>query len=263
MCQTIDEKCLQLSNILVNILSKILYPIKYLCGYLTKKFQRPYSLCFLLNFFILITPAILLVILLIQNAEYINSIDIFNFSFYFTLFNLVINYIIVFHIYYLYGRHRLTGRHLPYSTKHYTKYICNYLFTENRIGLIGIYLILQCFISFVIYSNIKNNKDYNSDKFDRPILIIFTEFGIICNIIFTLGHIIIYSILFLLLLCRINNSCICRVCYSMNSDRILNPDEVSNHRYTYFNLILSCYKYFGIYDEEKDLFFNRNNIINI
>ena len=242
MCLSFDSICLYITVKFMLILKYILIPFKLLLKTLTKHFERPYSFCFLITFFCLICPAILLIVISIQANQLIN----YKFWYYFTFANLIINFIIVFEIYSLYGVHRLIDERGKFNAKSYFKYIFHYLFIENKIGYIGLYLIAEVIIFTIGWKKIQEqSKDINT----IPVIYTFLKISILCNIIFSTSHLLIYLIIFLTLLCKINNSCICA---------LILCKKQKQKSYNFTDYILDCCQFFGLY--ELDTF--ENNIIN-
>lgn len=268
----IDGKCSSISDCIFYSLYIVLIPVKYLCKFITNHFQRPYSLCFLLDFFLLITPSLLLVILLTQYSDFINSISPFNKIFYFTFTHLIINYVVVFYIYHLYGQHSLEeGDKLNYTVKSFTKFVVHYLFKETKMGYIGIYFLVESIASIISLNSLHTNKDYNSDVFAVPVLLFFTKLAVGLNLIFTLLHVIVYVSLFLFVLCKVNNSCIFKVikagCKGDTNDGHTTSFPKSNktntnireNKHSFKNLSLDFYQFIGIYEYKKQLGLNNTN----
>jgi hypothetical protein len=241
MCKLIDTICIRFCNAITFLLEYLCLPLKYLFKPLTNNLQRPYSLCFFFSFFLLITPAILMIVLLIQSSTFINNLETFNLFFYLTLFNLLINYFLVFHIYNIYGLHKLEYQPQVFTVKSFLNFILNFMFKETKLGLIGIYFIAQCFLNIYILIYITMDKNLNNSMFDLPIVVTFTLYAVISNLIFTLGHVVIYLFLLMVLLCKINNSCLCGV--------------VSNNKFrttiSFIDKYLNCFLLFGVYDIER------------
>lgn len=284
--ECLDNKCQCMTDYFFISLYYFFYPIKILCKCINSFFQRPYSFFFVLDFLILITPALLLLIILIQNYEFINSIQTFNKIFYFILLNLIINFIIVFHIYYLYNTHKLEDNFdhgENDNVRSFTIKTLNYLFKFTKLGYIGIYFIFEIIICFICLSHINGTSDYYKDNFDRPIVIQFTKFSIFLNLTFNFLHVGMYTLLYLFLLCKLNESCLCKIilnCTKENSktNNNLNPKSnpinnnsntntniIINQSYTtskkvkeiekkfrFQNLALDFYLFFGLYECKRD-----------
>jgi len=246
-------------------------PCKFFCKFITNYLQRPYSFFFLVNFFMLMTPSLLLTIILTQFSEYFNLIEKFNYIFYSTLINLIINFVTVFHIYDVYGKHELEETKPNYTASSFAKKCFKFLFTEgNKLGYIGIYYFLQIGLYSVNLFYLFTTKDFNSDKFQFTILIIFTKFAAMCGLIFTLSHVLIYVFLFLVILCAINNSCLCalnrnnrnglEITASSKNKNVTVRDSQEHlkknnygHSKPFFIRILDCYNFFGLYDYNRYL----------
>jgi hypothetical protein len=260
--QCLDKICLIICNKICFITKILCIPAKLTCRIFTTYFDRPYSLCFLLNFFILISPSLLLIVMLSQYSQNIYSLDKFNMIFYSVLINLILNFVSVFYIYDLYERHSLNEVKLLRTVSSFIKLTWNYLFIETKAGYLGIYYILQVGVNFTSLLYIFKNSEYNSEKFETPVLIFFTKFALICCLAFTLAHIILYTSLFFVILCSINNSCLCGLCLTRNgSDKSVNPisnrvdkgskNVTRENTQKYFLVILECYKFLRLYDYKR------------
>jgi hypothetical protein len=241
MCKDLDSFAIRLCHLLTVCLGFLCCPVKFVFKPLTNNFQRPYSICFLLSYFLLIIPAILLLVMLIQSSSFINELYWFTSLFYLTLINLLINYILVFHIYNVYGLHKIEYHTQVFTVKSFIKYAVRYLFTETKLGYIGIYFLAQSIFGLYNLIYILRNKGLNSDSFDLPVLVTFTLYAVVSGIAFTLGHLVVYFSLFMLLFCKINNSCCCGVFAGYRN----------NKKVRFHDRWLDCFKLFGIYDIEK------------
>jgi hypothetical protein len=241
MCKPLDSLSVRLCENMTTCFEYICCPIKFFLKPLTSRFQRPYSLCFLMSYFLLIIPVILLLIILIQSSSFINELDRFSTLFYLTFFNLLINYILVFHIYHVYGLHKLEYTTHAFTVRTFMAYTMRYLFVETKLGYIGVYFLAQVILYICSLNYILNDGNLNSDNFDLPILVTFTFYAVISGLVFTLGHLVVYIVLFMVLLCKVNNSCICGI--------------ISGYRYNltakFQDKYLDCFKLFGIYDIER------------
>lgn len=284
--QFLDKKCTTFSNSICKVCKYTCIPFKFLCRLITRFFERPYSFCFIIDFFLLMTPSLLLVVMLAQYSEYISTLSKINVFFYGVLINLILNFISVFYIYEVYGRHKLDEVKQSYTVSSFLKHVIKFLFTESKLGYLGMYYILQILYYFVSLRFLYNNSDLNSDKIEFPVLIVFTKLAMICGLIFTLTHIVIYCTLFMTILCAINNSCLCVVC---KKDQALQMSSVSNKKQVeekgnhkndvidkkrnetkFYLIILDCYRFFGLFDyrrhmeieyEETDNIFDSNDDI--
>jgi hypothetical protein len=258
-------------NKLCNVSRIICIPCKFFCKFITNNLQRPYSFCFLINFFILMTPSLLLTVILTQFSEYFILMEKFNYIFYSTLINLIINFVTVFHIYDVYGKHELEEIKPNYTVSSFVKNCFKFLFTEgNKLGYIGIYYFLQIGLYSVNLYYLFTVKDFNSDKFQFTAVIIFTKFATICGLVFTLSHVLIYVSLFFVILCAINNSCLCalntenknglEITASSKNKNVTVRDSQEHlkrnnygHSKAFFIMILDCYKFLGLYDHNRYL----------
>jgi len=257
--QCLDKTCLIIFNKICFITKYLCKPAKLTCRIFTRYFDRPYSLCFLLNFFILISPSLLLVVMLTQYSKNFASLDKLNIIFYAVLINLILNFVSVFYIYYLYGVHSLNEGKLLHTVSSFIKFTWNYLFIETKVGYLVIYYILQVGVHFTCLVFISENSEYNSENFEFPVLISFTKFALICCLTFTLSHIFLYTSLFFVILCYINKSCFCGLflkSYTSDKSKNYNSNGVDNEsKYVterntdeYFMIVLKCYKFLGLYD---------------
>jgi hypothetical protein len=227
------------------IFKYLLYPIKVIIGFLGNYFQRPYSLFFLLDFFLLMTTNVLLVVIFIQNSDFINDIENFNKIFYFTLTSSVINYIIVFHIYHLYGLHSLVKENFTSNVKTYISHIARYFFKETIMGYIGLFFILQSVVFILSLNHLTELKQiYFSNNFAKPIVVYFTQIGIIFNLVFCMIHLVFYFLIFICVLCKINNSCLISVLFQIKVQE--------KNSYPFYDLALRSFEFIGIYEIDKD-----------
>ena len=260
--QCLDKTCRIITNKICFITKILCKPAKLAFRIFTTYFDRPYSLCFLLNFFILISPSLLLIVMLSQYSQNISSLNKITMIFYSVLINLILNFVSVFYIYDLYERHSLNEVKLLRTVSSFLKLTWNYLIIDTKVGYLGIYYILQVGVHFTSLVYIFKNSEYNSEKFEFPVLIFFTKFALICCLTFTLSHIFLYTSLFFVILCYINKSCLCGLCLTRNvSDKSVNPNSngVDNESkpvmrgktQEYFLVILECYKFLGLYDYKR------------
>jgi hypothetical protein len=272
--ETIDNICATTTTYFFLILKYIFFPLRIILKFLTNYFQRPYSFIFILDFILLMIPILLLVIILIQNAEYINSKENFYRIFYFTLASTLINYISVFHIYHLYGLHKLEEERINYNIMTYTKFIFSYLFEETKSGIIGVYYIFQFICHLKLFDNLREHQ-----KMERPIVYDFTRVALLLDFIFLSLHLAIYISLYFFMLCRINQSCILKVSHDIFTkkhnelkrlERIVKDDEeridhsASDIKKLKFGILaMEFYKFIGIFDFEKEYTITKNENVDI
>jgi hypothetical protein len=257
--EIIDKKCVLISNFVFMVFSYIFIPLKISCKIFTGYFQRPYSFMFVLDFLILIPPAILLLGMCYQFFDFLNITPDLGKYFYFALVNLIGNFVFVFHLYHLNNIHRLEDvNKTPLTAKSFTKKTFSYLFYQTWVGWIGLYLLLQLLICF--YGLHFIHKELYDDKtFDIPILSFCVTYGLFMNILFSGVHILIYSTLFVFILLEINNSCICLLIRNAFSKTIYQDTiREENTKINFSTIALRGYKFFGIYDYEKELNINYN-----
>jgi len=231
----------------------ILLPLKYPLRVFLNVFQRPYSFCLFFSFIIIVTPLIMMLVILIQFDDYIYSLENFYPIYYYTLFSLVLNYYIVFHIYSLYGIHKLEEQEVSYNIKTFTRYIIYYLFRETKAGFLGIF----CFgnlISFALILNyLQTNKDYNSDNFTVPVVIYILKFSVILNLLFYVIKVLIFVMLYSFIICKINKSCFCGLFYSLMSKSELKKIDFEEDKMEFYDIGLDFFHFLGVFDYKKKL----------
>lgn len=245
--KSIDSKCVLISDKACSILSFLCYPIKYCCRFIAKYFQRPYSLMFCFNFILLILPGLLLLITLIQFHSIIIGYRLWV-VFYYSLAMIGLNYYFSFVIYEAYQEHYIPQDIKPkYSVSTFLKYVMNYFRDHKGLCVVGIMIIIEVITSFIALSHTKSilTSSYNDDY---PILGNVLLYGLYCNIIFALEHIGIYLMVLMILLCTINNSCICLVC-CCKQHLIREIHYTKLHIFIQF--LLQLIYIFGLFDYKK------------
>jgi hypothetical protein len=258
-------------NILCGISEMVCIPVHFCLKYIVSAFERPYSFCFISNFFLLITPTLLLLIILIQLPDLNENYEKFHFIIGFLLSNLLLNFAVTFYIYYLYGIHKIQKeKEQTYlDVGLYTKYVFNYVTHETLLAFVIVYYFGQI-VAIIICLNWISNSELNS-KYEGLIVLDFTKFAVICNALFIFINSSLYTYLFLVLICKINYSCFCnilsRACDRVPRTNISEPvpgkdleireDEVFVHK------SLRFFKFLGIYDVEKAFPKKVENVINI
>ena len=259
-CFKIDNFFINIFNPFIQFLEYIFIPIKYCLKIPFSQLERPYVFILLLNFFILMTPAILFSIGYIQSKNIIffsNSTEetdkesinvIFSILYLIVLLLTIVNYYSSFVLYSLYGIHKVHQRKKNYNVKSFVQYIQFYLFIETNFGYFMIYWLIQIIPLFFIenYANnliqkqkeILNVEVQTNEKgiYKYIVLASFLRFGSICNLVFIFLHIGIYLTLFFVILCKINGSCLCLIatqsfcshCYEDITDSIIQNTENSN-----------------------------------
>jgi len=230
---------------LCNITRMLCFPCHFMCKFITKELERPYAFFFLISFFIFIILLFLLFVLLIQNSNYINQNASISAIFYFLVLSLITNFMSTYYIYYLYGVHSLEPNYGSIKKKNhniitYTKFLFDYITSTTKILFIGIYYLAQIISIIICFSwltaDIASKENINvNDNFykQRPIIVYFIQFGLSCNFLFLILHSVLYSILFLLILCKINNSCCCSVVYKMfNKDKLIISESLPKQQST-------------------------------
>lgn len=280
----IDSIFCSICNHFTCICAVLLLPFKILISPLTNFFQRPYSFIFFVNFFVLMTPSLLLVIVLYGNMDYLTQLDnhSFNFVSIFTLVNLLICYILTFHIYHLYGQHSLPESNHKYTYQNFNSLLFKYFFRQTVLGYIAIYFLANAGISLYAISELVDAR-HTAIRRERPILLTFTYFGISCNLFFTIIHILTYLVLYAVIICRLNNSCLCKQggekvtisshndhaerSIQIGSDKSLNKsirdEQVLEQKQKktkkmhgettpkFVERMLDCFKFIGIFDYNK------------
>mmetsp|Transcript_2136 Transcript_2136/g.2205 ORF Transcript_2136/g.2205 Transcript_2136/m.2205 type:complete len:420 (+) Transcript_2136:1-1260(+) len=243
LCFSMDNFSISLCNALTKGFEYILIPFKYCLKFPLSQFERPYSFMMIINYFILITPLILLTVGLIQQSSLIFNESKFGFVYLTTFIILVLNYYFTFVLYDKYGIHKLQKPKNDHTVTSFIKYLFWYLFTEHKFGYVCLFWGFQLLPNVIMLNYLNDfsedvNKEgealanqrlltgsasvidnstssVNGDINNRgiaelaPAIVFFAELGIDCNIAFVLLHIIIYFSLFLVILCKINGSCLC------------------------------------------------------
>ena len=247
----IDKPCVSIANCFSKVLSFITCPLRSICKLCSKFFQRPYSLFFLINFLLLITPTIVTTSILCNYHKSILHIGILPF-YYLCIIFLCINYIISFQIYYIYQEHSL-----KFNTENKTRIskdilydkIKRYILRHKRILVFGSFLLIELILSIfaLVYCNKKDYKGFSIIK-DGML------FGYIFNVVFIITHVLLYLVLFLVLLCLGNNSCLCALCKKgrLGNNSMTERGEFSYESLHYFiKNSLKCYRVLGLFDYLK------------
>ena len=282
MCKCIDSTCLSIFNVITIVFEYLLVPFKYLLHYPLKYFERQYSFMMIINFLILIIPFLLNTVMIKQYKDKITTDVTFAVIFYLSYSLLFINYYFTFQIYEKYGLHKLFTMKYNFKVGSFMSFLGNYLFKEHKIGIIIILYLIQIPLFSVLLSIYLKNNFNNIEE----VLKSFTFYGLICNLSFLIIHFLIYFTLFLVILCKINNSCLCQIiCINsknhhdkekphhvkVNSNAILiNNIKVSNdskshndkniindlpndsHIIAPIERMLNFFKYIKIFDYEKE-----------
>ena len=270
-CDRIDECSITCCNFLCGVTEMLCIPIHFCAKYFVSPFERPYSFCFIANFFLLITPTLLLLIILIQIPELKENYEKFYFIIGFSIANLLFNFIVTFYIYYIYGIHKVKKEkeNTYLDVTLYTKYIYNYIMNETLLKYVIIYYFCQI-IAIIICLLWICNTELNS-KYEGIIIFDFTKFAVICNALFIFINSSLYLYLFLVIICKINYSCLCdilkRMCNKISNtsnsepvpvkDLEIREDEIFIHK------SLRLYKFLGLYDVDKSFPKKEDNVINI
>lgn len=289
----LDYCCVKIMDLFTIAMRFLFIPFKFILYPLTKHFQRPFSLCFIFNFFCLMTPCLLIFIVLMQNFSFIFYTKRLFFLTLLTLLFLIVNYISLFYIYEVYGRHSLKTQEegqdggtfnnfnkskLKYSLSEMTKYLIIFSFKETKIGFLGLLYLIELILSVINISLIFTNGDFNSDIFDLPIIITFLKLGMIINVLFTFFCFFIYLSVVSTIYCKLNNSCCCnffqnnfnvtknqeiRLEENIQESHIHNSSNVNsnismNFTPLFVKNLFEFYKFLGIFDVKK--FFNEQNI---
>lgn len=241
--------CIKASNTICKVLSYLFCPLYYPLKYLLNEFQRPYSFCMIMSFFILMIPGIFLLIITIHfyneiKSQKILSICIIN------LFLLGTNYffsIIIYDLYQQHSRIKTIGHLTQYNlSKRIKKF-----FMKNTI-LISYIIILLADIVFGVFSIVKVSENMRiSIKIINDAIFL----GALINLIYAGLTFIIYSFLILFLFCSVANGCCCSL-FEDKEDANLNFDLTSLNYYLI--ALFKLYKFFGLFDYKK--FFSHNLI---
>ncbi len=231
----------------------ILLPLKYALRGFLNVFERPYSFCLFFSFIIIVTPLIMMLAILIQFEEFIYSLEKFPFIYYYTLFSLVLNFYIVFHIYSLYGIHKLEEEKVSYNIKTFTRYIIYYLLRETKAGLLGIFCIGNLIAFTLILNYLETTKDYDSNNFTVPIVIYILKLSVILNLLFNAIKVFIFIMLYFFIICKINKSCICGLLYSLMRKSELRKIEFEEDKMEFYDMGLEFFHFLGVFDYKKKI----------
>ncbi len=146
-------------NYLCKIFYYILYPFKLILSLFFKIFQRPYSFFFLLNYFLLLAPGILLFSITINYKILIsnNNYLIYNIL---LLISLSLNYIFNYKIYTIYQEHILNKNKIninDFNVKKFFEIFKNFIYNHQSLIIFILILIYNVIIStyiLIIYNKI-------------------------------------------------------------------------------------------------------------
>jgi hypothetical protein len=194
----------------------ICIPLKYCLKLPLSQFERPYSFIMIVNYFIIVTPIILLSVGLIQNSNIIFDNSIFGLSYLAIFTFLVLNYYLTFHLYDKYGIHKLNKPKYNFTSSTYLKYVFWYLFYEHKIGFFVLFCLIQLITSYPMLKyldniNVSNDINLNIENFkleNTPVIVFFLKLAVNCNLAFIYLHACLYGILLFTILCKLNGSCI-------------------------------------------------------
>lgn len=180
-------------NYLCKIFYYILYPFKLILSLFFKIFQRPYSFFFLLNYFLLLAPGILLFSITINYKILIsnNNYLIYNIL---LLISLSLNYIYNYKIYTIYQEHILNKNKIniiDFNVKKFFEIFNNFIYNHKSLIIFFLILIYNIIISSYILF-IYNKNYFIHIPIENSIIFII----IIVNLIFSLGNLFIYILLF-------------------------------------------------------------------
>ena len=268
----LDECSVSCCNFCCLVCDTLCIPIHFCLNPFVSPLERPYSFCFIVNFFLLITPSLLLLILIIHLNSVNDSYNNFYFIIGFMLCNLLVNFAVTFYIYYIYGVHKIEKEKLATyeDVRLFTKYIYNYVSAETYLKFVFVYYFCQV-ISIIMCLNWINNPDLKR-KYEGIIVYDFTKFAVVCNAIFIFGNTIIYSYLFLAILCKVNFSCICLIISNYfrktdNSENSSHQNEQKQYKLRedafFVTKSLKFFRFFGIYDLEKAFPKKEENVIKL
>jgi hypothetical protein len=215
----------------------------------------------------LVTPSLLLLILMIQLSQMKESYSNFYFTIGFLFCNLLINFAVTFYIYYIYGIHRLQKeKYLTYTNvKLYGSYIYKYISNDTSVRIVILYYFGQIIAVIMCFNWISD--PHLVKKYEGLIIFDFTKFAIICNALFIFGNTILYSYLFLALMCKVNFSCICKILSNYcstttNNDAVKHENEVPEHE-AFIVKSMRFFKFLGIYDIEKQFPKKEENVVKL
>lgn len=293
MCTIIDENCIFCSNKIIKFLKCLFYPLKIFFKYPLKIFERPYSFMMIINY-ILIIPSLLLNTYIIKKCldfKLIKSNSFFVLIFIVYFIN-IFNYYFTFHIYQKYEKHKLEDNKFFYKSPiDLIRYVLCYLFKENKIGFVVLFYIFQLIcLPILLYNkdsiySCKNNK-YDNILNNNFILIKNTHFiqlilssfyfQIYSMLSFLTLHFIVYFYLIITLLCKFNKSCFFMVIINLifksrnlnnNTTKVVYKGKEETNIDSFTNIYcidetLKCYKYFNLYDFDKEFLNNCKELNN-
>jgi len=240
-------------NYLCKIFYYILYPFKLILSLFFLIFQRPYSFFFLLNYFLLLAPGILLFSITINYKILIsnNNYLIFNIL---LLISLSLNYVYNYKIYSIYQEHVLNKNKIniiDFNVKKFFEIFNNFICSHKSLIIFILILIYNVIISSYIL--FKYNKKYFIHiPIENSIIFII----VIVNLIFSLGNLFIYFLLFftLFLYAKYNNN------IKNNKNKI--PDFILNLIDFFIFLKLFDYNQIFIKNENNNYFGNNETTQN-
>ena len=220
-------------------------PIRMMFKIISRFFQRPYSFCFSLNFFLLMFPAILIFL-----HEEIKQLQLLTF-FIITLTLLGLNYLSTFFIYTLYQEHSIKKENENKSlssailSKKIRKYISKHKIIYLFILLNLISLVCNILSLVKLSEKIKKKREsFEANSIIRDFLL----FGNVVNLIYSGGQAVLYVGLVVVLNCAVRNSCCCS--RKKGGEKELNANYTKLH--FFLQILLEMYK-FSIYCAEKFL----------
>lgn len=267
--EKLDDCSVSCCNTLCGCLDKCFIPCHFCLKHIISLFERPYSFCFIINFFLLVTPSLLLLILIIQLNQLNESYSNFHFIIGFLFFNLLINFAVTFYIYYIYGIHRLSKENpTTYNdVKLYSSYVYTYLVKTTNVWLILLYYFGQIISTIMCFNWI--NDPQLVTKYQGLVVYDFSKFAVVCNAIFIFGNSTAFIYLYLFLLCKVNFSCCCKVILKLFFNRNEegsenNHKDLENKEEELFIVKSSrAFKFFGLYDVDKQFPKKEDNVIKI
>lgn len=249
-CFSVDNISCKICNLLTYIGYYMCIPFKYCLKAPLSQFERPYSFIMIVNYFILVIPIILLTVGYIQKFNVIFDKFVFGAIYSYVYICLLLNYYFTFHIYDKYGIHKLNKPKYKFTSTTFLKYIYWYLFYEHKFGFVILFILVQIISSYPI-TNYLNNLNNNNEKIKAnnvPVIIFFVQLAVNCNLALICFHALIYGLLLLIILCKLNGSCLCLIlsnwlccwncCYEdsidilgtdINSDNKKNDEKLEKH----------------------------------
>ena len=229
-------------NYLCKIFYYILYPFKLILSLFFKIFQRPYSFFFLLNYFLLLAPGILLFSITINYKILIsnNNYLIYNIL---LLISLSLNYIFNYKIYTIYQEHILNRNKIninDFNVKKFFEIFKNFIYNHQSLIIFILILIYNVIIS--TYILIIYNKNYFIHiPIENSIIFIIT----IVNLIFSVGNLFIYILLFFTLF--------------LYAKYIDDNKNNKNNIPDFIFILLDFFNFLKLFDSNKIFIKNENN----